>query len=175
MGKEQRRHFTGQEKVAILRRHLVEKVPVSDLCEEHGLHPTVFYRWQKDFFEQGAVVFDAPKLSIPKNPYSCYDKELRIDRQPSAFVVREANPRPHQLGLENPVPLLEVRDHVLLMPIHPVRDGHEQQLPSLKSVHGRDSGRLRPPSVTPCQTAVCARSNTWTLRARARGCLGMPQ
>ena len=58
---KERRHFAGQEKVAILRRHLVEKVPVSDLCEEHGLHPTVFYRWQKDWFEQGAVVFDTPK------------------------------------------------------------------------------------------------------------------
>ena len=58
---KERRHFTGQEKVAILRRHLVEKVPVSDLCEEHGLHPTVFYRWQKDLFEQGAAVFDTPK------------------------------------------------------------------------------------------------------------------
>ena len=39
----------------------MEKVPVSDLCEEHGLHPTVFYRWQKEWFEQGAVVFDTPK------------------------------------------------------------------------------------------------------------------
>lgn len=56
-----RRHFTGQEKVAILRRHLVERVPVSDLCQEHGIHPTLFYRWQKDRFEQGAVVFDGPK------------------------------------------------------------------------------------------------------------------
>ena len=50
---KRRRHFTGAEKVAILRRHLVEKVPVSDLCEEHGIHPTLFYRWQKDWFEQG--------------------------------------------------------------------------------------------------------------------------
>jgi transposase-like protein len=58
---KRRRHFTGQEKVAILRRHLVDKVPVSDLCEEHGIHPTLFYRWQKDWFEQGAVVFDAPR------------------------------------------------------------------------------------------------------------------
>jgi len=58
---KQRRHLTGQEKVAILRRHLVEKVPVSDLCEKHGIHPTLFYRWQKDWFEQGAVVFDAPR------------------------------------------------------------------------------------------------------------------
>ena len=58
---KERRHFTGQEKVAILRRNLVEKVPVSDLCEEHGIHPTLFYRWQKDWFEQGAVVFERVK------------------------------------------------------------------------------------------------------------------
>ncbi|NOT00928.1 MAG: transposase [Phycisphaerales bacterium] len=60
-GAKQRRHFTGREKVAILRRHLVEGVAVSDLCEEHGIHPTLLYRWQKDWFEQGAVVFDAPR------------------------------------------------------------------------------------------------------------------
>mgnify|MGYP001579833126 CR=1 FL=1 len=58
---KQRRHFTGQEKVAILRRHLVDNVPVSQLCEEHRLQPTQFYGWQKSLFEQGAVVFDAPK------------------------------------------------------------------------------------------------------------------
>ena len=56
MGK-QRKHYTGEEKVAILRRHLLDKVPVSDLCEEHGLQPTVFYRWQKEFFENGAAAF----------------------------------------------------------------------------------------------------------------------
>jgi len=38
------RHFTGREKVAILRRHLAEKVQVSDLCEEDGIHPSLFYR-----------------------------------------------------------------------------------------------------------------------------------
>ncbi len=58
---QERRHFTGREKVAILRRHLVEKVPVSDLCEEQRINPTLFYRWQKDLFEQGAAGFDASK------------------------------------------------------------------------------------------------------------------
>jgi transposase len=38
----ERRHFTPQQKVAILREHLVELVPVSDLCDKHKLHPTVF-------------------------------------------------------------------------------------------------------------------------------------
>jgi transposase InsO family protein/transposase-like protein len=55
--KNQRKNYTAEEKVAILREHLLEKVPISDLCEKHGLHPTMFYRWQKDFFENGAVAF----------------------------------------------------------------------------------------------------------------------
>jgi hypothetical protein len=36
---------------------LLDKVPVSDLCEELGLQPTVFYRWQKEFFENGAAEY----------------------------------------------------------------------------------------------------------------------
>src|SRR5205823_13256222 len=55
--RKERRHHTGEEKVAILRRHLLDKVPVSDLCDELGLQPTVFYRWQKEFFENGAAAF----------------------------------------------------------------------------------------------------------------------
>ena len=57
--KKERKHHTAEEKVAILRRHLLDKVPVSDLCEEVGLRPTVFYCWQKEFFENGAAAFQA--------------------------------------------------------------------------------------------------------------------
>ncbi len=53
-----RRKFSAEDKVRILRRHLVDKVPVSDLCDEQGLHPTLFYKWQKEFFENGAAAFD---------------------------------------------------------------------------------------------------------------------
>jgi transposase-like protein len=55
---EKRRKFSGEDKVRILKRHLVDKVPVSDLCDEQGLHPTLFYKWQKEFFENGALVFE---------------------------------------------------------------------------------------------------------------------
>ena len=55
---KKRKKFSPEEKVRILRRHLVEKAPVSDLCDEHGMHPTVFYRWQKEFFEHGAAAFE---------------------------------------------------------------------------------------------------------------------
>jgi transposase len=54
-----RKHYTAEEKVAILRRHLLEQEPVSKLCDELGLQATVFYRWQKEFFENGAAAFQA--------------------------------------------------------------------------------------------------------------------
>jgi transposase len=55
--RKERKHFTPEEKVAVLRRHLLDKVPVSELCEELCLRPTVFYRWQKELFENGAAAF----------------------------------------------------------------------------------------------------------------------
>jgi transposase-like protein len=55
--KKTRNNYTGEEKVAILRRHLLDQEPISKLCDELGLQPTVFYRWQKEFFENGAAAF----------------------------------------------------------------------------------------------------------------------
>ena len=55
--RKERKHYTAEEKVAILRRHLLEQEPISKLCDDLGLQPTVFYRWQKEFFENGAAAF----------------------------------------------------------------------------------------------------------------------
>lgn len=56
--KRKRKNISGTEKVAGLRRHLLEGVPISTVCEELGVAPTVFYRWQKEFFENGTAVFE---------------------------------------------------------------------------------------------------------------------
>ena len=53
-----RKHYSPAEKIALLRRHLVEKVPVSDLCDEQQLNVNVFYQWQRQFFENGAAAFE---------------------------------------------------------------------------------------------------------------------
>jgi len=53
----QRRHFTPEQKVALLRLHLLEKKPISDICEEYHLSVTLFYLWQKQFFENGTAAF----------------------------------------------------------------------------------------------------------------------
>ncbi|MGH8498352.1 MAG: transposase [Methylococcales bacterium] len=54
---KQRRHYTPEEKVGMIRKHLLNGVAVSDLCEENPLNPNLDYRWQKEFFEGGAAVF----------------------------------------------------------------------------------------------------------------------
>ena len=56
---QHRRHFTPEQKVAILRQHFLDKVPVSDLCEQHGIAVNLFYNWQKLFFENGPAAFTA--------------------------------------------------------------------------------------------------------------------
>ena len=56
--KNNRRRFSAQEKVRLLRLHLVEKQPVSEICEQHAVKPNMFYRWQQQFFENGPAAFD---------------------------------------------------------------------------------------------------------------------
>ncbi len=40
-----------------MRRRLLENEPISNLRDAR-LQPTVFYRWQKEFFEQGDGAFE---------------------------------------------------------------------------------------------------------------------
>jgi len=58
MTKRSRRKYTAQEKVAILRKHFLEGRTISDVCDAYDLNPTQFYRWQKEFFENGAAAFE---------------------------------------------------------------------------------------------------------------------
>src|SRR5438309_1214291 len=59
-----RRHFTGAQKLAILREHLIEKVPISEVCQKHQIQPTLFYLWQKKLFEDGAAVFESKAATV---------------------------------------------------------------------------------------------------------------
>ena len=53
-----RKYLAPEQKVSIVRRLLVEKVPVSDLCDEFGVHATQIYTWQRLLFENAAPVFE---------------------------------------------------------------------------------------------------------------------
>ncbi len=66
--KRERRHFTGQQKTAIVKAHLVDGKSVADLCDEHQIQPTQFYQWQKQLFEQGEAAFERKAKSGAKSP-----------------------------------------------------------------------------------------------------------
>ena len=92
-----RRHFTATEKVAILRRHLLEQAPVSDLCDEYGIHPTLFYRWQKQLFENGATVFEyrpkGAKDAASKKPLALEEKLVRKNEVLSELMQEHIKPK----------------------------------------------------------------------------------
>jgi transposase len=52
------RQFTTEQKVTLLRRHLIDLVPVSKLCEEVKIQPGVFYHWQKVLFDNASRAFE---------------------------------------------------------------------------------------------------------------------
>ncbi len=90
--RKERKYYTAEEKVAILRRHLLEHVPVSDLCEELGLQPTVFYRWQKEFFENGAAAFQTPERPL----HQVEEKQKRIE-----FLEKKVQTKDEVLAFED--------------------------------------------------------------------------
>ncbi len=46
-----RNQYSADQKVAILRRHLIDRIPIAELCDEYKIHPTMFYQWQAQFFQ----------------------------------------------------------------------------------------------------------------------------
>ena len=73
----ERKDFTPEQKVTIIRRHLLEGVPISGLCDEHGIHPTQYYNWQKQLFENGAIAFERrPNQANERPQQNAYEREI---------------------------------------------------------------------------------------------------
>ena len=96
------RQFTAQQK-AILRGHLIVHVPVLELCDEQRLHPTLFCRWQKAFFENGAAAFESRRprsgsLSKEEDKIAALEAKLRNKTDVLAEVVEELVRTKKELG-----------------------------------------------------------------------------
>lgn len=81
----ERKTVAGAEKLAILKRYLVEKVPISELCDQYGLQPSQVYYWQAQLFEQGASVFE--RKSGRKQ--AATSEARRIERLETALAQKE--------------------------------------------------------------------------------------
>jgi len=85
MSKKTRRKFTVEQKTAILRRHLADKVPVSDLCDEYKLQPSVFYSWQRQLFENMASA-----IAVEGDRRESSKREQQLARRVVALEARLA-------------------------------------------------------------------------------------
>ena len=54
---QQRRRFSPEQKVQIIREVLKNHISVSEVCEKYQLSPNVYYRWEKEIFERGVDEF----------------------------------------------------------------------------------------------------------------------
>jgi transposase len=86
MSKRSRRNHTIEQKTAMLKRHLVEKVPVSQICEEQKLQPSVFYTWQRQLFEQAPAAFDGSKRAPSREK----ELEARIAQLEAKLAKKDA-------------------------------------------------------------------------------------
>lgn len=57
--KRKQKQYQAAAKVAIIREHLIENKSVSDICDEYDIYPSLYYRWQKQLFEEGEKAFTA--------------------------------------------------------------------------------------------------------------------
>ena len=90
MPRKKRRQFTPEQKVGILRRHLLEHAAVSDVCEAEDLQPSVFYEWQRKFFENGAAAFTSDvtrhRSKLQQRVAQLVEKDHVIARVTEEFV-----------------------------------------------------------------------------------------
>jgi len=99
-----RKHSSAPEKVAILRLHLLEKKPVSDLGDQYGIQPTLFDRWQKEFFENGAAAFEQTGKrrqvveEVKDRKIAALERKLQQKNEVLAELMQEDVQRKKELG-----------------------------------------------------------------------------
>ena len=98
----QRRNFTPEQKASVLREHLIDRVAVSDLCEKHGLRPTVFYRWQKTMFENAPSLFvhknSGPRKHTPERKIAALEERLAHKDEVIAEIMADHIALKKELG-----------------------------------------------------------------------------
>jgi len=83
MARRMRRRFSGQEKIKILKRHLLEGEPISEVCKEFEITPKQFYDWQKQLFDKGDELFNMKRgpSSMDARDQKIEDLEAKLARK----------------------------------------------------------------------------------------------
>jgi transposase len=84
--KKERRHWSAEDKIKLLRRHLIERTPVSKICEEARLAPSLFHRWQEQLFVNAALALEGKRPERSQDQQQVEKLEQKI-RQKDEILV----------------------------------------------------------------------------------------
>ena len=93
--KKPRRRFGTDQKATILKRYLVDKVPISDLCDEYGIKPNQIYAWQQVLFDHAEAAFQqagsraASKLSAQEAKVARLEAKLQQKNEVISELMEE--------------------------------------------------------------------------------------
>ena len=65
-----------RKKVEMLREHLKNKIPVTEICSKYGITPAMFYRWEKELFEGAIETFSKSNSKKQNHSKSAGEKKL---------------------------------------------------------------------------------------------------
>ena len=78
MSKRSRRQHTAEQKAELLRQHVVDKKPVSEICNEAKIQPSLFYTWQRELMAGAPSVFSNGRRS-PSREKHLEEKVSRLE------------------------------------------------------------------------------------------------
>ncbi len=81
MNKRHRRRHTAEQKAELLRQHVADKKPVSEVCNEAQIQPSQFYTWQRELLAGAHSVY-----STRRTP----SRERELEEQVSRLEVKVA-------------------------------------------------------------------------------------
>ena len=81
--------ISSQKKVEILREHLENQVPVSQLCELYQILPSQIYSWKKKLFEGALQTFTSTKKNESERKIKTLSDKLRDRESLISSIVSE--------------------------------------------------------------------------------------
>ncbi len=92
--KRERKHYSPDQKVLILRELLENNVPISQLAEKYQVHPNDIYNWKKKLFEGAKDIFQTKSVtqkqtSLEQKKIEKLQSKLRDREEAIAFLLKE--------------------------------------------------------------------------------------
>jgi len=87
-----RRKFPAEEKIRIVLEGIRGEVAVSELCRREGIHPTIYYKWLKDFMEAGKGRMRGDTKRRQERPWLDLRTEVRVKPDSARVATRRDVP-----------------------------------------------------------------------------------